>query len=237
MGYFLRETPLIMRSITPNLMQTLLIFAKWPEPGRVKTRLSPPLTQKQAASLYQCMLMDTLAATSLITGIQRMIFFDGNDENAAFFQALAPDVAVYRQQGMNLGERLSAAFAVAFELGHQRVAIIGTDSPHLDSKEICSAFALLSTDKTDVVFGPSEDGGYYLVGLRQSEPELFRDIHWSSSTVLNESLARAKSAGLRQALLAPCFDLDTVDDLHRLTAFQDAVAAPQTRSFLAGLSF
>jgi rSAM/selenodomain-associated transferase 1 len=226
-----------MGSITSSLPQALLIFAKWPEPGKVKTRLSPPLSMQEAASLYLCMLMDTLAITSRITGIHRMIFFDGDDDRAAFFQALAPDATVYQQQGMNLGERLTAAVATAFGLGHLSVAIIGTDSPHLDPKEISAAFSLLATDKADVVFGPSSDGGYYLVGLRQSKPELFRDIPWSSSKVLGESLARAKSAGLRQALLAPCFDLDTADDLRRLAALPDAGAAPQTKAFLASLPF
>ncbi len=226
-----------MELTTSNLPQALLIFAKWPEPGRVKTRLSPPLTKQEAASLYQYMLMDTLAATSCLTGIHRMIFFDGDNDRAAFFQALAPDAAVYQQQGVNLGERLTAALATAFGLGYQSVAIIGTDSPHLDPQEICGAFSLLATDKADVVFGPSADGGYYLLGLRQSKPELFKGIPWSSSDVLAVSLARAKSAGLRQVLLAPCFDLDTADDLRRLAELPDAGAAPQTRSFLASLSF
>ncbi len=226
-----------MASITFNMPHVLLIFAKWPEPGRVKTRLSPPLTMQEAASLYQCMLMDTLTATSGIRGIQRMLFFDGEDAQASFFKTLAPDATVCRQQGSTLGERLAAAFATAFERGSQSVAVIGTDSPHLDPQEICTAFSLLASDKADVVFGPSADGGYYLVGLRESKPELFRDISWSSSKVLSESLARANSIGLRQALLAPCFDLDTADDLRRLVELSETVMAPQTRALLAGLSF
>lgn len=214
-----------------NLAPALLIFAKWPVPGAVKTRLSPPLTAEEAANLYRCMLLDTLAATASLTGITRILCYDGGNMEK-HFRELAPEVRLVRQRGDGLGERMYAAFGEAFDEGLSPIAVIGTDAPHLATTQVVAAFSLLAKGETDLVFGPSNDGGYYLLAMKQQHPELFRAIPWSSTTVLDESLARAADAGLRTTLLPGGFDLDTVDDLHRFMALPDRDAAPLTREYL-----
>jgi rSAM/selenodomain-associated transferase 1 len=225
-----------MPDIDSNPLNALLIFAKWPEPGKVKTRLSPPFSAQEASDVYRCMLMDTLENTVGLKGMKRMVFFDGDPERTADFRLLAPDAEVIRQEGNDLGERLANAFERAFSIGCQKVAVIGTDSPHMPIERITEAFDFLDEKKSDVVFGPSEDGGYYLIAMKEMNPELFREIPWSQSTTLSESISRTKSVGLRHTLLAPGFDLDTTDDLRRLTSLTEPGSAPQTRSFLANLS-
>jgi len=219
-----------------NVSSALLIFAKWPVPGAVKTRLSPPLTAEEAANLYRCMLLDTLAAARSLEGITRILCYDGGTQEK-HFRELAPDVRLVRQQGEGLGERLQAAFGEAFGNGFSSVAVIGTDTPHLATGRVVAAFSLLAGGETDLVFGPSDDGGYYLLAMKQQHPELFRAIPWSSATVLEESLARAAAAGLRATLLPGDFDLDTVDELHRFMALPGRDAAPLTREYLHRLGF
>jgi len=219
-----------------NLSSALLIFAKWPAPGAVKTRLSPPLTADEAANLYRCMFLDTMAATASLTGITRILCYDGVNVEKQF-RELAPDVHIARQQGEGLGERMQSAFGEAFDKGFSAIAVIGTDAPHLATTQIDAAFNRLAEGDTDLVFGPSDDGGYYLLAMKQQHPELFREIPWSSATVLEKSLARAAAAGLRTALLPGGFDLDTVDELHRFMALPDRDAAPLTRKYLNCLGF
>lgn len=222
--------------MNPNQPDALIILAKWPEPGKVKTRLSPPLAPADAASLYRCMLHDTLVATSGLPGVNRLIFFDGPAEHADDFKKMATDATLFRQLGKDLGERLIHAFETAFSTGSRYAAAIGTDSPHMPADRITQAFSLLNGRNTDVVFGPAEDGGYYLVGMRDMHRELFRDIPWSTHDVMTESLARAESAGLSVAMLPSGFDLDSADDLLRLK--EDPAAAkmaPETVSLSARL--
>jgi rSAM/selenodomain-associated transferase 1 len=226
-----------MPDINSNPLNALLIFAKWPESGKVKTRLSPPFSTQEASELYRCMLIDTLENTLGLNGMTRIIFFDGNPERAADFSLLAPDAEVIRQEGADLGERLANAFERAFSIGYRKVAVIGTDSPHMPVERITEAFQLLNAEDCDIVFGPSEDGGYYLIAMKEMNPELLVDIPWSSSDTLGKSLEKAKAAGLRASLLACGFDLDTVDDLLRLEQESPgSVTAPRTKSFLKRLN-
>lgn len=219
-----------------NHLNALLIFAKWPEPGRVKTRLSPPLSEQHAAELYRCMLLDTLDTTAEISDVQRMIFFDGDPERAADFRLLAPDATVIRQEGSDLGERLERASEKAFAAGYRQVVIIGADAPHMPVERVMEAFDLLEQKTGDVVFGPSDDGGYYLVALNRNCPQLFRDIPWSSSETLASSREKARSAGLKTVLLQHGFDLDTFDDLRRLMEEPaQCAAAPRTTAFLTAI--
>ncbi|MBT0663518.1 TIGR04282 family arsenosugar biosynthesis glycosyltransferase [Geobacter pelophilus] len=215
-----------------NHLNALLIFAKWPEPGKVKTRLSPPLETHEATELYRCMLLDTLENSADIIGTSRMIFFDGEPGRSADFKLLAPDAEVVVQEGDDLGERLANAFAKAFAFGYRSVAVVGTDSPHMPVARISEAFHLLNSQCADVIFGPSEDGGYYLVAMNSLNPGVFADIPWSSQDTLARSLEKTESLGLSPALLATGFDLDTVADLLRLK--QEArPAAPRTLSLLS----
>ncbi len=221
--------------MSPPLSQALIIFARTPLPGRVKTRLTPPLTPQEAAELYRCMLLDILARTERLDRVERLLFYEDEPGAASFFRTVTSSTPL-SQRGDDLGERMAAAFATAFARGHERVAIIGTDSPDLPLAYIREAFARLDGGKADAVFGPSEDGGYYLLAMKRQHYELFRDIPWSSEGVLRESLTKADAARISYSLLPMWYDVDTAADLARPGLLNEANEAPLTRKFLKSRS-
>jgi rSAM/selenodomain-associated transferase 1 len=214
-----------------SFSQALIIFARQPLPGRVKTRLTPPLTPQEATELYRCMLLDILARTEQLDDVERFLFYEEEPGAAAFFSTVTCLTSL-PQRGDALGERMAAAFATVFARGHQRVAIIGTDSPDLPLANIHEAFTRLDEGETDAVFGPSEDGGYYLLAMKRLHHELFRDIRWSSDGVLRESLAKARMAGISCSCLPTWYDVDTAADLTRPGLLNEANEAPLTREFI-----
>lgn len=215
-----------------ELKKGLIIFAKRPAPGRVKTRLSPPLSPEQAAELYRCMLLDVLAKAATLPGVDKRIFYEPEEDAAAFFAETAAGMECFPQNGKGLGEKMANAFSELFAMGYGRVAIIGTDLPDLPMGYVEEAFGRLESGEIDAVFGPSEDGGYYLLALREPHGELFRDVPWSSGEVLAKSLERAEEAGVRVSLLPTWHDVDTAGDLHRLELLDAGNGAPRTREFL-----
>jgi rSAM/selenodomain-associated transferase 1 len=212
--------------------RALIVFAKKPQAGKVKTRLSPPLSQQEAAGLYHCMLEDSLAMALSLRGIIPFIFFQDDAAAADYFAALAPGVFAIPQRGGDLGERMKNAFSELLSRGFSHVAIIGTDSPDLPPTYINEAFELLTREETDVVFGPAEDGGYYLLALKQVWEELFSGLPWSSDGLLAASIARAESLGLGIGLLPQWHDVDTAADLERPTLLAATSSAKKTREFL-----
>lgn len=210
----------------------LLIFAKEPVPGQVKTRLTPFLSPDAAADLYRCMLEDTLEKAAALTDVEPIVFYDGDDDAAAFFKGTAAQMTVFPQKGADLGQRMKNAFATVFSDGFQKAVIIGTDSPHLPAGYITDAFHRLDDGQIEAVYGPSDDGGYYLLALKQLHGALFENITWSSGEVLAESLIAAGKAGVGTALLPPWYDLDTADDLMRPELFEEANGANRTKTFL-----
>lgn len=215
-----------------QLKKALIIFAKRPAPGRVKTRLSPPLSPEEAAELYRCMLLDVLAKVATLSGVDKHIFYEPEEPAAAFFAQIAPGMSRAPQQGEDLGERMANAFGELLAMGYGQVAIIGTDLPDLPMEYVNEAFRRLAAGEIDALFGPSEDGGYYLVAMRELHGELFRDVPWSSGEVLAKSLERAEQAGVRVSLLPVWHDVDTADDLHRPELLDAGNGAPQTREFV-----
>lgn len=212
--------------------RALIIFAKNPLPGTVKTRLSPPLTPEEAAELYHCMLLDSVAMARTLSGITPFIFFQNDPGAAEYFQALAPEILLAPQVGDNLGMRMKNAFAETFSRGFTEVAIIGTDSPDLPGEYIFEAFALLEYEHTDVVFGPAEDGGYYLLGLKRVWEELFTGLPWSSGELLAASIEQAKDLYLGASLLPSWYDIDTEADLKRPELLDEKSPAVKTREFI-----
>jgi rSAM/selenodomain-associated transferase 1 len=211
--------------------RALIIFARLPEPGKVKTRLVPPLTAEDACELYRCMLLDILGKTEGLAGVERLIFYEEGPGAEVFFRGAVGGEA-FPQRGGDLGERMAAAFAAAFARGFDTVAIIGTDSPDLPLSSIGSAYRHLEEGQTDVVFGPAEDGGYYLLAMKSLHPELFRGIAWSSGDVLATSLEKAAAAGRRVVLLPRWYDVDTKSDLLRPELLDESNGAPLTREFI-----
>lgn len=196
-------------------MRRLAIFARWPIPGRVKSRLSPALPAPLACELYRAMLDDTLSAGSAGGAEQCFLYWaDAPAERTAF---VTPAGIVARDQaGRVLGERLLRAFGELLISPEDRAVAIGADCPELGSEVISEAFEALRA--CDLVLGPASDGGYYLVGLRRVVSSLFAGVAWGSNRVLEQTLERAKRAGLETALLGGLADLDTPEDLVRFVA-------------------
>ena len=214
----------------------LIVVAKQPVAGQVKTRIAQTLGAERAAALYQCALEDTLELVASYWEAEPAISYAPPDEEARrFFSKLAPGFTLFPQHGTTFGDRLFSAFAQAAQQGANRMVLIGTDNPSLPSSHIDEAFATLDKAGTDAVLGPTSDGGYYLVGMRKPQPALFERITWSTEVVAEETHARAAEAGLRLVQISPWYDLDTVDDL--LTLLDDVAQAgdgraPRTRSFI-----
>lgn len=210
----------------------LIIFARPPVPGEVKTRLAQDVGHDAAAGIYRAMLEDTMVMAGGLDDTRRMIFWaqDGGDHNdfgGCRFEH-------FTQAGADLGARMDAAFGRAFSDGVRHCCIIGSDSPSLPPEFVKQAFAMLAQDEADVVFGPCDDGGYYLLGMNRPQPGLFDNIAWGTPLVLEASLQRARESGLRIALLPGWYDVDTLTDLRRL-AQAGGDGAPSTRRAAMGI--
>ena len=197
---------------------TLLVFAKAPVPGLVKTRLAADVGVDEAARVYRT--MGRRIVDRVRTGPQRtLVCFDPPDAQPLVRRWLGDaNLEFWPQEGTDLGERMMLAFRRAFG-GADRVCVIGTDVPDLGRSQVSAAFNAL--ERCDVVFGPANDGGYYLLALGRPVPSLFQDMAWSTASVLRESLARAHAAGLVVECLAPLDDVDTAADLQRHPGLQD----------------
>ncbi len=193
------------------------IMAKAPRPGEVKTRLCPPLSTEDAARLYRCFLLDKIEQVRLLPKAGPAIAY-APAEGRAEFEDLAPGFVLIEQQGDDLGARLAHIFARLFAGGYSGVVAVDSDTPTLPRAFLEQALDLVATPRVDVVLGPSEDGGYYLIGLRRLHRDLFEAMPWSTAAVLPETLRRAGAKGLNVACLPPWFDVDTPRDLERLRA-------------------
>lgn len=200
----------------PSPHSALLMVAKRPAPGRTKTRLTPPLMPEQAAALYECFLRDTVELMRQVPGVQPAIAYLPAEERA-YFEALAPGFELIRQQGNDLGERLDNALNHYLSRDYTRVTIMNSDGPNLPVAFVAGAFQALD-DGADVVLGPSDDGGYYLIGLKRPAPRLLREVRMSTPEVLADTLHLAAQENLRVALLPAWYDVDDSDSLARLRA-------------------
>ena len=200
----------------------VVVFSKSADPGTVKTRLRELLTEDQCLSLHIALLKDTIQRVKLF---EPVLYLSGSGH-----LSFETDLLVRNQNGRDLGERLADAFRKELRK-FVKVIVIGTDSPTFPVEQISKAFTAL--DRHDAVFGPSEDGGYYLIGLRTFVPQIFEDIPWGSSTVLKETLA--KIGGHSYSLLETYFDIDTPQDLIRLEKeLSKAGTLPNLRKWMQG---
>lgn len=213
--------------------RALFIMARRPSPGATKTRLCPPLSPEEAAALYACFLNDTIErvqqTAGQVPGLVTGIAYTPPDA-AAHFAALAPGFELVPQLGATLGERLDGVLSGALARGYGQVVAVNSDSPSLPAAYLVLAFAALDDPLVDVVLGPCDDGGYYLIGWRRSHPALVRDVAMSVADTLAQTLAVAARAGLRVALLPPWYDVDAPADLARLAA--DPGLGRHTAAFL-----
>jgi rSAM/selenodomain-associated transferase 1 len=202
----------------------LIVFAKAPRAGQVKTRLCPPLSSAEACEFYRAMLADILEATlefAQALDLLPVLAFSPSDAEVAF-KELSPDgFRLQKQQGRDLSERMANAFAEAETAGAERILLRGSDSPALDFAHHQAVIDALDTGD-DLVLTPDQGGGYTLIGMRRSCPAIF-DFPMSTESVLEQSLAAARSLGLRSSLTPPSFDVDTVGDFQ---FFDDLALAP-----------
>lgn len=203
----------------------ILVFSKAPVPGQVKTRLLPALSATAAAELHARLLWQTVTM-ALACQLAPVQLWCSPDCGHPLFRRLARQGAkLHLQQGADLGQRLQHASSTTLK-NRARVILIGTDCPGLDAALLQQALDRLA--EHDVVLGPAEDGGYYLLGLRQPAPELFQDIDWGSDRVLAQTRRSAAMQQLGVFELPQRWDLDRPADLRRWQAMQQAEApAPE----------
>jgi rSAM/selenodomain-associated transferase 1/rSAM/selenodomain-associated transferase 2 len=190
---------------------SIIIFLRYPKNGQVKTRLAKTTSSEFATSFYKSCAENIVKNVKKIPGINRFAFYSNEDEKEKIIGWLGSKLFFSPQQGNDLGNRMKNAFEKIFSTGSQKVIIIGTDIPDLSKELIRDAFN--SLDSNDVVIGPSEDGGYYLFGVKKMHTKLFDGIEYSTSSVLSETLARVKDLNLTYHLLPVLPDIDTEKDL------------------------
>lgn len=193
--------------------ERLIIFTRYPEPGRVKTRLIPALGGLGAATVHRQMTEHTLLQVKKLcsaNGISISVYFDGNGHQQ-MQDWLGSDLVYQAQPNGDLGFRMVRSISEAFQDGIERVVIIGTDCPGLNAELMKKAFYQLLTH--DLVLGPAIDGGYYLIGLRYFIPELFFDIIWGTDRVLSQTVEIANKLNLSVAYLPSLADVDRPEDL------------------------
>jgi rSAM/selenodomain-associated transferase 1 len=189
----------------------LVTFVKEPRPGAVKSRLAARLGPERAAAVYRAIAEEEMRGTCPAGDeYERLFYFDPPDARREIEDWL-PDDVVHPQCAGDLGTRMAHAFAEPFARGARRVALAGSDVPWLSREDVAGAFAAL--DHHDVAIGPATDGGYYLVALRRPQPELFREIAWSTEGVLARTLERAAGLRLGVSVLRTLGDVDTAEDL------------------------
>lgn len=240
----LRSTP--TSTPTTPMTDALVIVAKYPDPGSVKTRLAAQIGAQPAADLYRAFLGDLAERFGAAQCDYRLLWAcaPGQRKPEALRAVVGAHGDIIAQRGAEFAERLYHIACDAQAAGYRRLVIMSSDSPHLPAAAISAAFAAL--DHADVALGPAEDGGYYLIGLtldapgslRGAPPDLFRGVTMSTATVCAETLERAWALGLSTALLEPTFDIDEPPDLARLweaLGHAHERIAPRTRLALAGL--
>jgi len=200
-------------SVATGTGRALIVVAKAPRPGHVKTRLAISLPPEAIVALYRCLIEDTLELARSLPDTRVAVVCPSADvgELRAW---LGTSVEVVAQQGHGLAAALDSTFRVFLADGADRVVIFNGDSPHLPSAELGRAFRLL--DHCDLVVGPTTDGGFYLVGGRVAHPGLFEASRMGTQTALDALLTRAGELSLRVGMTAPWYDIDDSDDLARL---------------------
>ncbi len=217
--------------------EAVVLMAKAPVPGRVKTRLCPPLAPEEAARLYACMLGDAAEEISSVDRIARYLFLDPPGAANSMRGAPFSSFGRFPQRGKDLGEKMWDAASTAFRLGAKRVVIVGADCPALAAERLRRAFRELR-EGAGAAFGPSADGGYYLVGLARPDERLFRKFTWSTPTVLLDTVARCRALSIPFSFLRPERDVDTGEDLNALVEWARTharPACPRTREWITGL--
>lgn len=188
----------------------LIIIAKYPEEGTVKTRLKGVLSDQERLKLYVTLLTHTVEKLKAIRGVNTFIAFAPESSHEYFSQFNVGLISLHKG---DLGIRMFEAFKEVFDTGYQKAALVGADIPDLSASIILSAMNILSDN--DLVYGPAKDGGYYLVGMSRLIREVFEDVPWSSDQTLKKSILKAEQYNYSVDFTETLSDIDTIDDLKR----------------------
>lgn len=223
----------------------LTVMAKVPKPGRVKTRLSPPLSSEQCAAINSAFLKDTLACLGHVSekvSALPVVSYTPIGEEAGFQGIVPAGTHIVAQPEGDFGVRLSGTAEALLQAGFSAVCLIDSDSPTVPNAAYETAVQiLLKSAKQTAVLGPSSDGGYYLIGMNSFEPDLFRDVRWSTAVVAKQTRERAIEANLELHDLMEWYDVDDLSSLVRLKdEFEDepkqsGYEAPSTRKVLRAI--
>jgi rSAM/selenodomain-associated transferase 1 len=194
----------------------LVVMARQPVPGRVKTRLLQSLSPEQSASLYTAFLRDTLESALSAPDYRVFLAYTPGASRKFFSEFVPPRVELIRQKQGKLGGRMAELIYLLTQQGFSPVVIIGSDIPTLRPRILTEALRIL--EDTDICLGPSADGGYYLIGMNTLHKKLFKKIPWSTPEVLKLTLGRIEEAGLSVGVLEQYRDVDTIEDLEQLRA-------------------
>lgn len=224
---------------------TVVVFAKAPRKGEVKTRLAAELGDEQALRAYQCFVDDVAEmvgrlGTALAQPVSAVLAYTGDPDHQGFEAFREAGFDFVEQGEGDLGRRLTQVTEGCFESGAERLVIIGTDSPTLSSRHFLLALSAL--EENDVVVGPSFDGGYYLIGLRAAHTEVFSEIDWSTERVFGQTMRRCRQSSLLCEALEFWYDVDTFDDLKLLEThlfdylrYREPEIASRTAEFITEL--
>jgi rSAM/selenodomain-associated transferase 1 len=213
-----------------SVRYALGVMLKAPVPGRVKTRLVPPLSEDEAAGLYRVFIIDIFERLSSLDGIDIHAFYAPPEEEDKIVDIVPKGIPLISQKGSNLGERIYNVFDHLLTLeGYPSATVIGTDSPDLPLEYVKEAYMKLDEIKGGLVLGPTTDGGYYLIAMDRLSRTPFEDIPWSTDRVLAVTWRRARSCGIPVRLLKIWYDVDTVEDL---VMVRDIKKAPETCRFI-----
>jgi uncharacterized protein len=210
---------------------TLVIMAKAPKPGVVKTRLAQSLPLAAVVELYRCLLDDTMALARSLDDVQVAIMCPASDVED-LSRTVGDSIPIVAQSGDGLAAGLTSVFAHFAAAGHRRIVAFNSDSPHLPASVLKSAFRALA--QRDLVIGPTHDGGYYLVGATAPHPGLFAGDGLGTTNAYEALLGRVRALGLSVSLTDPFYDIDVADDLTRLAGELESVPAraPRTAQWL-----
>jgi rSAM/selenodomain-associated transferase 1 len=217
------------------MKKTIIIMTKVPQAGEVKTRLQPFFTARQSAEISVCFLQDTEQKAKTVAQ-NLIVAFSPIKMKNLLIDILQTKPILAEQKGENLGERMFHAFEFAFSQKSDAVVMIGTDSPTFPAEFIKQAFIFLET-KADAVLGKTEDGGFYLIGLRKLNKKIFENVEWSSPKTFEQTKQNIENLSLSLSEIPVWYDVDTPEDLKRLEKelAENSQLAPKTSEFLDGL--
>ncbi|SRX74414.1 TIGR04282 family arsenosugar biosynthesis glycosyltransferase [Aequorivita antarctica] len=209
----------------PTSKKALIIFTRNPELGKVKTRLAKSVGDESALNIYKFLLKHTVAITEKLN-VDKYVFYSENIHREDIWNS-----DIFRkklQTGKDLGERMNNAFSEIFGMGYEKAIIIGSDMFDLEKKDLETAFDVLQTNH--FVIGPATDGGYYLLGMKELNSEIFQNKNWGTSTVLKETLKDLKDE--KYVLLEERNDVDYYEDIKEVDAFQKFLPPYLDKNFL-----